>query len=76
MNPPREYFERGEELDAGSQRIGFNWYRFTDPDALARMISDGVIGDAPPTSNERIKELEEQVERLERKISAAINELE
>ena len=84
MNPPREYFEliiqpawnNVGAPEIGAQRIGFQWFRFTDENALARLIEDGGLTEIPPSANERIKELEGKIERLQRKIDLAINELE
>lgn len=84
ITPPREYFElithsnwnNVTPPEPGAQRIGFEWYRFTGENALARMIADGCIADAPPPVNARISELEGKVEELKSRITRAINELE
>lgn len=60
--PPREYFEivSSPLHKNGLQRIGFEWYRFTDENALARMIEDGVF---IQESKSKIAELEDRIEQ-------------
>lgn len=61
MTPPIEYFRRCDADTPGAQRVGFEWFVFTDQDALSRALNDGMFDPADKTLAEQLeKELKEE----------------
>ena len=85
MNPPPEYFRRCNADTPGAQRVGFDWFAFTDVDAHARMLGDGAFEKVEPepcseredkddeisTLEDDLAEAEKRIEKLERELEEA-----
>lgn len=65
MTPSNEYFLRCDAGTPGAQRVGFDWFAWTNHDALSRALQDGMFeradtGLAEFKMEELKKELEEE----------------
>jgi len=84
MSLPKDYFILLDSRDypksskppiAGAQRVGFEWYVFADPDALSRMVNDGVFGRQEIPSCSDCESKDSEISSLEDSLASAEDDL-
>lgn len=78
MNPPSQYFVRldkpfpddGQAPQFGAQRVGFEWFAWSDQDALSRALQDGMFERGNESLVSKIESLENDVEDLNDEVAS------
>lgn len=75
MTPPTEYFRRCNADTPGAQRVGFDWFVFTDQDALWRALNDGMF-DGGAGYLEQLAQAQRSIDALENQVAQLEQDLE